>query len=179
MLVKRNKIHRMSLIALFAALMCILSPISIPVGSVPITLANLVVFLSCLLLGTKDGTLSCLVYILIGVLGLPVFSNFTSGLGVLLGPTGGYILGYILTCLVSGVLVEKSRNKKVKLIGLLLGLVVSYLVGTLWYSYITKMDFLVSLLVCVVPFVIIDIVKIIISLVLSEMILIRLNSKVK
>ena len=146
MLIKRNKIHRMSLIALFSALMCILSPISIPIGSVPITLANLVVFLSVLLLGMKDGTLSCLVYILIGIFGLPVFSNFTSGLGVLLGPTGGYIFGYILICLVSGTFVEKSKNKKIKLLGLLLGLLVSYLVGTLWYSYITKMDFLVSLL---------------------------------
>ena len=175
MLVKRNRIHRMSLIALFAALMCILAPISIPVGSVPITLANLVVFLSVLLLGTKDGTLSCLVYILIGVLGLPVFSNFASGLGVLLGPTGGYIFGYILTCLVSGIFVEKCKNRKIKIIGLVLGLVISYLVGTLWYSYITKMDFFVSLLVCVVPFVIIDIVKIIIALLLSDMIIKRLN----
>lgn len=175
MLVKRNGIHRMSLIALFAALMCILAPISIPVGSVPITLANLVVFLSVLLLGTKDGTLSCLVYILIGVLGLPVFSNFASGLGVLLGPTGGYIFGYILTCLVSGIFVEKCKNKKIKIVGLVLGLVISYLVGTLWYSYITKMDFFVSLLVCVVPFVIIDVVKIIIALLLSDMIIKRLN----
>lgn len=178
MLLKRNRIHRMSLIALFTALMCILAPISIPVGSVPITLANLVVFLSILLLGTKDGTLSCLAYILIGVLGLPVFSNFTSGLGVVLGPTGGYIFGYILTCLVSGIFVEKCRNKKIRILGLLLGLVISYLVGTLWYSYITKMDFFVSLLVCVVPFVIIDIVKIVIALLLSDMIVKRLN-KVK
>ena len=176
MLVKRNGIHRMSLIALFAALMCILAPISIPVGIVPITLANLVVFLSVLLLGTKDGTLSCLVYILIGILGLPVFSNFASGLEVLLGPTGGYIFGYILTCLVSGIFVEKCKNKKIKIIGLVLGLVILYLVGTLWYSYITKMDFFVSLLVCVVPFVIIDVVKIIIALLLSDMIVKRLNT---
>jgi biotin transport system substrate-specific component len=167
----------MSLIALFAALMCILAPISIPVGSVPITFANLVVFLSVLLLGTKDGTLSCLVYILIGVLGLPVFSNFTSGLGVVLGPTGGYIFGYILTCLVSGIFVENCKNKKIKIIGLILGLFVSYLVGTLWYSYITKMDFFVSLLVCVIPFVIIDIVKITIAILLSDMIVKRLNNE--
>ena len=75
----------------------------------------------------------------------------------------------------SGIFVEKCKNKKIKIVGLVLGLVVSYLVGTLWYSYITKMDFFVSLLVCVVPFVIIDIAKIIIAFLLSNMIVKRLN----
>ena len=176
MLVKRNKVYRMSLIALFVALMCILSPLSIPIGLVPITLGNLVVLLAVYLLGLKDGMLSCFIYILMGVIGLPVFSNFTSGLGVLLGPTGGFIIGYIPLAIFAG-LCSKKEKIKLRFLLTMLGIVVSYLCGTIWFSIVTETNFVASLVVCVVPFIVIDIIKVLISIALSNMIIDRIQTK--
>ena len=88
-----KKVYLMSVTALMAAVTCILAPMSIPIGPVPISLTNLAIYLSLYLLGWKWGTVSYLVYVVIGAVGVPVFSGFTGGLGKLAGPTGGYIAG--------------------------------------------------------------------------------------
>ena len=88
---------QMALIAVMAAITCILGPLSIPipVSPVPISLTNLAIYLTVCLLGWKFGTISYLIYLLIGIAGLPVFSSFSSGFAKLLGPTGGYLIGFI------------------------------------------------------------------------------------
>ena len=87
---------QMALIAVMAAITCILGPLSIPIpiSPVPISLTNLAIYLTVCLLGWKFGTISYLIYLLIGIAGLPVFSGFSSGFAKLLGPTGGYLIGY-------------------------------------------------------------------------------------
>ena len=92
----RSKTYEITITALMTAVTCILAPMSIPIGPVPISFTNLAIYLSLYLLGWKRGTISYLIYLLIGLVGLPVFSGFTGGPAKLAGPTGGYIIGFIV-----------------------------------------------------------------------------------
>lgn len=90
---RKTSTYAMVVTALMAAVTCILAPLSVPIGPVPISLTNFAIYLSLYLLDWKKGTLSYLIYLLLGLVGLPVFSGFTGGLAKLAGPTGGYIIG--------------------------------------------------------------------------------------
>ena len=92
---QKNKTYALTATALMTAVTCILAPLSVPIGPVPISLTNFVIFLSLYLLNWKKGTLSLLIYLLLGLAGLPVFSGFAGGIAKLAGPTGGYIIGFI------------------------------------------------------------------------------------
>jgi hypothetical protein len=98
-------------VALFAAVMTVCAQIQIPFGEVPFTLQTLGVFIAASLLGWKRGTLSVIVYVLLGLAGVPVFAGFSGGIGVLFGPTGGYIIGFIFTALIVGLMTEKLGKK--------------------------------------------------------------------
>ena len=127
------KIQDLTLIALMAALTCILGPMSItlPFTPVPISFTNLVIYFAVMVIGMKRGTISYLVYLLIGAVGLPVFSGFSGGLAKLAGPTGGYLVGFIFLALISGFFVEKfSGNIVMAVIGMVLGTAVCYVFGT-------------------------------------------------
>ena len=129
------KIQDLTLIALMAALTCILGPMSItlPFTPVPISFTNLVIYFAVMVIGMKRGTISYLVYLLIGAVGLPVFSGFSGGLAKLAGPTGGYLVGFIFLALISGFFVEKfSGNIVMAVIGMVLGTAVTYAFGTIW-----------------------------------------------
>lgn len=144
--------------ALFTAVMVVLSLIYIPL-TVPITLQTFAVFLSLLILGEKKGTASVIVYILLGLVGLPVFSGFRSGPSALLSPTGGYILGLLLICIVYAVL-NRVFKAKFKNLSLMIGLICCYLIGSLWYMIFTGTDsFFAVLTVTVLPFIIPDVIK--------------------
>ena len=107
---RKNKIstYRLAMIGVMAAVTCILGPFSIqiPTSPVPISFTNLAIYLSIFVLGWKAGTLSYLIYLLLGLAGLPVFSGFTSGPAKLAGPTGGYLIGFIFMAAVGGWLIE-------------------------------------------------------------------------
>ena len=94
-------------IAVITALLCVLGPLTIPIGPVPISLAPLAILLGVYILGMKRGTIACMMYLLIGAIGLPVFSGFSGGLGKLAGPTGGYLLGYIFLALIAGFFIDR------------------------------------------------------------------------
>jgi len=129
------KIQDLTWIALMAALTCILGPMSIalPFTPVPISFTNLVIYFSIMVIGMKRGTISYLVYLLIGAVGLPVFSGFSGGLAKLAGPTGGYLVGFIFLALISGFFTEKfSNNVIMTAIGMILGTAVTYTFGTIW-----------------------------------------------
>ena len=152
--------------ALFAALICIAAPFSVQLpGLVPITLATFAIYLTGALLGSKRGTLAVLVYILIGAVGLPVFSNFTGGLAKLLGPSGGYIIGYIPLVFLSGLFYDK--RKWLIPVGMVLGTAALYTFGTAWYMIYTKSDIVTALTACVVPFLFGDSIKIILTTVIA------------
>ncbi len=150
--------------ALFAALTGIFSQIGIPIGDVPINLALFAVFLSGGVLGSYKGAVSVLVYIMMGAVGIPVFANFRGGLSVLAGPTGGYILGYLIAALVVGMVSTYWGDSFWKLVlGMVSGLALCYLFGTVWYVALTGTKILPALSVCVIPFLPGDGVKIVLA----------------
>ncbi len=154
------------LCALFAALTAILSQISIPLPftPVPINLAMVSVFIAGGLLEAKMGAISQLVYVIIGAIGVPVFASFTGGFGIIVGPTGGYIIGYIIATIIVGVIVKKLGDSVYSYaVAMTVGILGCYFVGTAWFMYITQSGLIEALLMCVVPFLIGDILKIILS----------------
>lgn len=169
----RSKTYDLVYIAVFAVLMAICSWISIPTF-VPFTLQTFAIFLTIGVLGGRRGTIAVLIFVLMGAVGIPVFSGFTGGLGILLGSTGGYIIGFIFSALLMWG-TEKLFGKKtwVLAISMLLGLAVCYAFGTVWFMAVyAKSSGAVGLGAvlswCVIPFIIPDIVKIALALVLSK-----------
>lgn len=158
---------KVTLIGLMTAAICVLGPISfpLPISPVPISLGLLGVLLATYLLGMKWGTVSCLVYLLLGLVGLPVFTGFSGGVGKLFGPTGGYLIGYIFLTLIAGFFISKWPAKwPLHLAGMILGVAVCYLFGTLWLSYLMKRTFMEALWLGVIPYIPADMVKIAITL---------------
>ena len=104
----KNTTYTLVAIALMTAVICVLAPLSLPIGPVPISMATLVLFLSIYVLGWKKATISVCLYILLGLVGVPVFSGFTGGVSKLAGATGGYIVGYIPMVALAGFLMEQG-----------------------------------------------------------------------
>lgn len=159
---------RMTRIALCAALLSPCAWLSVPTQP-PFTMQTFGVFLTLLLLGAKDGTIAIGLYILLGALGVPVFSGFNGGMGALMGPTGGYIVGFLLICLIFGLLCGKGAGLWLKALALLLGLAVCYAFGTLWFVKVygdTKgpISTLSALSMCVFPFIVPDLAKLALAL---------------
>lgn len=152
--VLRNPIVKsICLVGVFTALMCVLSPLSIPLDPVSITLATLVIYIIGATFDYKIVVLPVVLYLLLGMAGLPVFSKFQGGIQVLFGPTGGYLFGYIPCVFLISLLISKFPNKKwLYPIAMIIGTIVLYAFGTLWFVLYLKYDIYKALLVCVVPF---------------------------
>ena len=155
------------LCAMCAAITCILAPLSIPLaGGVPVSLATFAVMLSGVLLGGPLGALSQLIYVLLAAVGLPVLAGWTGGLGIVLGMTGGYIIGYIPCAWLTGLIYKKygeTAKKPVKILFMILGMtagnIVLYVIGTAWFMFITELTLEASLAACVIPFIPGNIIK--------------------
>ena len=167
------KIRNMALCALFAALLALCAWISIPAGDVAITMQTLGVFLALGVLGGKRGTIAVAIYLLLGIVGVPVFSGFQGGLGALMGATGGYIAGFLATALIYWLITALGRDKEIfRLLGMVLGLLACYLLGTLWFlfGYLSgdSISLGAVLLKCVVPYLLPDTAKLILAWLLSR-----------
>ena len=161
---------------LMAAAMCELGPLTVPIGAVPISLANFVICLTAWLLGPKFGTLSVAVYLLIGLVGVPVFSGYGAGIAKLAGPTGGYLVGYLLLAFIGGLFIEKSKGQPVVSgIGLVLGDAACYVLGTAWFVFQMQCELSYALSVCVYPFIALDLAKIVVSCVVGALLRKRLE----
>ena len=172
---KKLTTYQMAVTALMAAVMCVLGPLTVPIGAVPISLANFVICLTAWLLGPKFGTLSVAVYLCIGLIGVPVFSGYGAGLAKLAGPTGGYLVGYLLLALIGGLFIEKSNgNPVVSGIGLVLGDAACYVLGTAWFVFQMRCELGYALSVCVYPFIALDLAKIVVSCVVGALLRKRL-----
>ena len=172
---KKLTTYQMAVTALMAAVMCVLGPLTVPIGAVPISLANFVICLTAWLLGPKFGTLSVAVYLCIGLIGVPVFSGYGAGLAKLTGPTGGYLVGYLLLALIGGLFIEKSNgNPVVSGIGLVLGDAACYVLGTAWFVFQMQCELGYALSVCVYPFIALDLAKIVVSCVVGALLRKRL-----
>ena len=157
------KAKNMALCGLFTAVLTICAWISVPMGDSVITLQTFGIFLTLGLLGGKRGSLAVLVYLLLGAVGVPVFSAFRGGLGALLGTTGGYIFGFMLTSLIYWVITARKDTPLTRLIAMILGLAACYACGSYWYMtrYLStgSVTFALVLLKCVVPYLIPDAAK--------------------
>lgn len=172
-------VKMMTLTALMAAVICILGPLSlsIPVSPVPISLTNLAVYFTVYVIGMKRATVSYLLYLLLGFVGLPVFSSFTSGPAKLLGPTGGYLIGFIFMALICGFFIDKWPAKLyLHFIGMVLGTAVCYLFGTVWLAYQGGYSFYAALAAGVIPFLPGDLVKIVLAMLIGPQIRKRLKA---
>ncbi len=165
------KTKDLALCALFAALIAVCAWISIP-ATVPFTLQTFAIFAALGLLGGKRGTVAVAVYLLLGAIGVPVFAGFQGGIGALLGTTGGYLLGFLLTALIEWGMEARFGSKTgVFLLSAALGMLVCYAFGTAWYLVVyarTKgaISLATALGWCVVPFLIPDAVKIALAVLL-------------
>lgn len=158
-------VQQIAVIGVMTAITCILAPLSVPIGPVPISLTNLAIYFSLYVLGTKEGTISYLVYLLIGLIGVPVFSGFTSGPEKLFGPTGGYLIGFIPMAILAGIFIDKFiSNHILCLTGMILGTIICYALGTAWLSYQANMDFRAALFAGVIPFIPGDLIKIMLAM---------------
>lgn len=160
-----NKTRDIVYMSVFTAMISICSWISIP-ASIPFTLQTMGVFTTVGLLGGKRGTLTILTYILLGAIGVPVFAGLTGGISVLLGTTGGYIMGFLLSALLMwGIETIMGRNQIVLAFSMVAGLIVCYVFGTAWFMLIyTQHSGVIGLStvlgLCVIPFIIPDLIKI-------------------
>jgi len=168
---KKISIYKIALIGVMTAIICIIGPFSIPIGLVPISLTNLIILITVIILGWKMGTISCLIYLLIGYVGMPVFSGFRGGPDRLFGPTGGYLIGFVFLAIISGIFIDKFRGKiYMYVIGMLLGTVVLYAFGTVWFAYQQNLSFHAAAVICVIPFIPLDIVKIACAVIIGPII---------
>ncbi len=170
-------VYNLVIIAIFVALITVCTWITIPFGTIPFTLQTFAIFVTGGILGAKRGTIAVIVYILIGIIGVPVFSGFSGGIVKFIpntetGMTGGYIIGFVFTTIIIGIFKNLSieRDTKTKIlyvgIGMVLGDIVCLAFGTVWFWLFNPMHLglVATLSACVVPFIIPELVKIIIAL---------------
>lgn len=170
---KKFKTIDLVYIGMSAALIAICSWISIPL-TVPITLQTMGICLVAGLFGAKRGTIATAIYILLGAIGVPVFSGFKGGIGALLGSTGGYIIGFIFTAIIVGIVSDKTKGKLwAIIIAMVVGIAVCYAFGTAWFAIVyAKSNEPASLATilgwCVIPFLIPDAIKIVVAGILTN-----------
>lgn len=169
----RGRTYDMAYVAVFAVLIAICSWISIPTA-IPFTLQTFAVFLAVTVLGGRRGTMAVIVYVLLGAIGLPVFAEFTGGLGIILQNTGGYLIGFIFAALVMW-LMERLFGRKlwVQAVSMALGMGTYYTLGTIWFMQVYMrttgdVGLMTVLGWCVIPFVLPDVVKSALALTLGN-----------
>ena len=172
---KKPKTFELMLCALFAALSAILSQIFIPIGPVPVNFTHVSIFIAAGLLGMKYGTISQVVFVLLGAFGVPVFSGFRGGMAVIAGPSGGFIIGYIACAFVVALVISRlGTSVKALIPALFAGWFVTYAFGLSWMMYVLNLNFTAAALSCV-PFIPGDLVKTVISIIIIN----RLHPVVK
>jgi len=167
---KKFSIRDFCFIGVFAAIIAALTLVSIPMpNGVAMTLQTFAIALAGIVLGAKKGTIATIVYILLGAVGLPIFSGFRGGLSVLVGPTGGFILSFPIIAVLSGI--GSKTNKIIPLyVGIVSGALINYLCGILMFMVVTSANLYGALAACVIPFIITDSIKIIMAGLLGKQI---------
>ena len=175
---KSSQLRMMIITSLFAAIISVLAQVSIPMPlGVPITGQTLAIGLAATILGSRYGTLSALLYMIIRAVGVPVFAQFTGGPGVLLGPTGGFIVGFIPTTFIMGYYLEKTKfTVGHALIANVIGMFVTLIFGTIWLKYAASYTWSVAMTAGFTPFLIGGFIKAFIAATLGIVIRQRLNA---
>ncbi len=161
-------IKNMAHCGLFAALIAISSWISVPFG-VPFTMQTFGVFCTLLILGGKLGSISIIAYVLLGLVGLPVFAGFQGGIGVILSPLGGFIVGFIVMGIIYFLITKHfGQHIQVQITALIMGLLICYFMGTGCYSLFSGADLLTAFKICSIPFIIPDLIKLWLAAVVAK-----------
>lgn len=156
----KTSVYKLTTIALITAVLCVLAPLSVPIGPVPVSLATFVIYLFVYIFGTWMSTAGVAVYLLIGLVGIPVFSGYTAGVAKLAGPTGGFLVGYLLVTIVGGLILDRiKRNVLMGVIAFFVSTILLYALGTVWYIVLLGGTIAEALMICVVPFIVVDIIK--------------------
>jgi biotin transport system substrate-specific component len=164
-----EKLRMMVLASLMAALAAVGAYIHVPIGPVPIVLSTLFVILSGLLLGSRWGLASMGLYLLVGAIGMPVFAGGKGGFAHFFGPTGGYLLGYVVAAWITGFISERSRGLLVlDILAVVVGSLTIYTLGVPWLKMVTQMSWPKTFMVGVIPFLIGDAMKAAVALVLAR-----------
>lgn len=165
------KAKNMALCGLFTAILALCAWLSIPMGDMVITLQTFGIFLTLGLLGGKRGSITICVYLLLGAVGAPVFSGFRGGLGALLGTTGGYIFGFMLTALTYWIITSVKDAPLTRLLAMILGMLLCYSCGSWWYMtrYLSGGQLTLGLVLmkCVIPYLIPDVIKLTLAWILT------------
>lgn len=168
---KKTPLYTMTACALMAALMCVLCPISLPIGPIPISLSILVIIITTMVLGTWRALVSYTVYLLLGAVGMPVFSGFQGGLAKLAGPTGGYLVGFFLIIVIGGIVMELTKgNLLLTMLAMAVGVAADYVLGTAWFMLQTESTLAHALEVCVYPFIPVDLAKILVGVLFGRLV---------
>jgi biotin transport system substrate-specific component len=172
-----ERLKMMIMAALFAAIMGIGAQIIIPIPPVPFTAQTLALALAATILGKRYGTLAAALYVLIGAIGVPVFAGMKSGLGILLGPTGGYILSYIPVAFIIGWISEKGGFRTPAVVGAnIIGALVILVIGTVWLKFMGNLSWTGAFAGGMLPFIVLDSVKAVAAAILGVMVRNRLAS---
>ncbi len=174
----QTKTKALTLTALMAAIICILGPIAIPIpfSPVPISLTMVGIYLAVYALGMWHALAATALYLLLGLVGLPVFSGYAGGAAKLFGPTGGYLIGFLFTALISGFFIDRWwQNRLISTLGMVLGIAAAYVFGTAWLAYVNAMTFAQALAAGVLPYIGFDLVKIVLLAVVGKQLRQRLN----
>ncbi|MBQ4284370.1 MAG: biotin transporter BioY [Lachnospira sp.] len=174
---RNSKTHELVTIALMASVLCIIAPIVINVGVVPFSFTTFIMYVYLCVFDARKCIVSVLVYVGIGLVGVPVFSGYTAGFGQLVGITGGFIIGYIAMSIVSSMFFKVFKDRRSMTIegfGVFLGTCVLYVCGVLWYVLVTDNTLVQALMICVLPFILPDVLKMIVAVTVGKMIRKRL-----
>lgn len=157
---KKGSTYQYVLAAFGAAIIAVLAQVTIPLPLIPITGQTLAVGIVVTILGTRLGTLSVLLYMLLGAVGLPVFSGMSGGLAILVGPTGGYIVGFLATAIIMGLYLDKFGITLVQaIIANIIGMCVTLAFGTVWLKIVADYTWTAAFMGGVAPFIVVGIVK--------------------
>ena len=162
--ISSRNIAQLVLTALAAAVLCVVGPLSIPIGPIPLSLTTLVLYVLLYVVGFRYTLAACTLYLLIGLAGLPVFTGFQGGVAKLAGPTGGYLIGYLPMILIGGLAIRARAGRVWQALGLLAATAVLYGLGTAWFMISTGTPLGGAMMLCVVPFLPGDVVKIAIAI---------------
>lgn len=161
---RNRKLQNMIIVALFAAIIGVLAQLVIPLPLVPITGQTLAVGLAATILGSRKGTYTTILYLIIGAVGIPVFAQMQAGLGVIVGPTGGFLVGFIPAAWFIGYYLEKTKfNVTHALIANLIGMVITLVFGTIWLKVVAELSWTAAFLGGFAPFIIGGIIKVVLA----------------
>ena len=171
-------VKQLAIVGLMTAIICVLAPLALPIpfSPVQISLGTLAIYFVLTVLGLKLGTISVVIYILLGLAGLPVFASFKSGPGTLFGPTGGYIIGYIFMALICGVFIDKWGDKLLLcFLGMILGTAALYVFGSFWLAFELSYTLPQAFMAGAIPYIPGDLIKLVIAVILGRQLRKRLQ----